>query len=305
MRLRNEYEAAKKIYIRQQARSDESQSQQSSLGRLGRLVQTICDLEILLLSYQETARIDAQRINLTNELAQAISEIGEFKFYATFGYYLAIINQEIKTSSFFANRTALGFRDKTLDTTAKLVAEIQGEEAKKRDDKSASTPILDSINEAFEFVNDIFSSPDEIIRCFKAYATRNQTFHTGVKEMAEEGRLQDLYASLVRDRAHLEWLAITSEKKEEGLVVIEAVGNMFFATWDRDNGAGYVPSAFGTARFERGMKKRKAAGAKLNTDLVTKDPKENAILERLREKKSIASRDGKSALIPCTEDFLT
>jgi hypothetical protein len=162
------------------------------------------------------------------------------------------MNHELKNDPLLAG---LEFRDQTIDSTRQLVAYIDLEIAAKAENADAKTPYIDSIKRAYTFVPDLFDNPEVIISVFRNYATRNKMFHSGVKEIADNGDINTLNQYLVRDKKLLHSLKITPEMKAAAEDVMKAVSTIFFTMMSWDAVGEYLPSDLARERVERRIRK--------------------------------------------------
>ena len=277
--LREQYEAVKKLEIRDKARSDGAI--EASPTKLDRIAREIEMTEILLLSVQQRCQHQLQKDNISDELAAAVLEMIKFKFFARFGDYFAILNHEMKIDD---SLSGLAFRKRDIESTQALVKLIDEEEEERKTNPAAETPILNSIEVAFTFVNDQFASPREIVAVFRAYAARNFLFHTGVKDLADEGDMHQLWQQLVRDREYLNSIPnLPDEVKYTGTVTLDAVAARFFdqISWTLDGA--YVLSHLGLQKTENRIRKARTKAeerAKKSEERIQKE-----IIKRFEEGK--------------------
>jgi len=280
--LKSKYTAARKLHTQDVAKSDPLPLEQPK-GRIYDLAREIRNLEVLLHSFQQHARLELKNLELDQQLAAALLEAAKLKFYGNYGDYLAILNHELKSDKFLEG---LQFRKDTIVSTQDLVKKIDEEAKDKENDKAASTPITDSLYQAHKFVKDQFDSAEDIIAVLRGYAERNARFHNNTKEWADNGSMHLLWQQIVKDRKEVELLNISEELRNLGKLTLEAVANKFFCELDWKgpaDGGVYILSPLGVER----AKKRIEANKKDKKEAPKKVKRDEEKLRREKEKELI------------------
>lgn len=260
--LRDNYALARSLYLRDISRSDETYAQKTPAGMFGEVIQYIQNEEMLLVSHQQSSLHEIERLNLDQALLQAVTEVNKFKFFAKMGDYWAILNQEMKSGG---ATSSYAFNDITLETTSMIVKAIDREQKDREINSDALTPVTDSIYNAHKFFAGFFKDAPEMIDCFRSYSTRNELFHSGVKELADECRLTGLFKCLVEDNQEIKFLDVSQEMKEHARATLQQVSKLYFLKMEWQVDGHYQPSPLAEKRIARKMKK----GSKDNISKAT------------------------------------
>jgi hypothetical protein len=226
------------------------------VGQLYNIIATITSYEVSLLSIQQSARAEKNRFQISLEMQNLLAAAAETNFYAHYGDYLAILNHELKNDKLLSR---LAFRKELVSSTKKLVAKIDKETVNKAKDSAAKTPITDSIHTAHSYVESMFDTPEVIINIFRQYAKRNYLFHSGVKELADEGQIMELWRCLLEDLNQLPFLRASAEKQQHASNILKAVAARFFVEMSWDPKVPPVMSTLGKEREEKRKQKKRDA----------------------------------------------